>query len=62
MEGNIVENVMKYKGKSNYNMVKIWWMVSTKSKYVSWGRLFKTYFPSIIIFLIIYFIYFLSSY
>ena len=56
-----VLNVMKYKGKSNYNMVNIWWMVSTKSKYVSWGRLFKTYFPTIIIFLIIYFIHYLSK-
>ena len=36
-------NKLKYKGKSNYNMVNVWWMFSTRSKYLSWGDLIKTY-------------------
>ena len=38
-----VLNYMKYKGKSNWNMVSIWWIINTKSKYVSWEKLFQTY-------------------
>lgn len=38
-----VLNMMKYKGKTNYTMIHIWWMMCTKSKYVSWMHVFKTY-------------------
>ena len=36
-------NKLQYKGKYNYNMFIIWWIMCKESKYVSWGTLFKTY-------------------
>lgn len=48
-----VLNKYKYKGKSNYSMVSVWWLCSTKSKYISWCALFKTYLGLIIIIVII---------
>ncbi len=52
-----VLNYMKYKGKNNWNMVSVWWIINTKSKYVSWEKLFQTYlgffiFIGIILFMI----------
>ena len=38
-----VLNRLNYKGKSNYNMVDIWWILSTRSQYISWMDLAKTY-------------------
>ena len=38
-----VLNKLNYKGRNNYNMVDIWWMLCTKSKYLSWGDFIKTY-------------------
>ena len=38
-----VLNNLNYKGKRNYNMVNVWWILSTKSKYITWTDLFKTY-------------------
>ena len=52
-----VLNKLKYKGKNNYNMVDIWWMFSTKSKYLSWIDLFKTYCGFIVIMCLIIFIF-----
>ena len=48
-----VLNQLNYKGKNNYNMVSIWWMLITKGKYVSFCGFFKTYFGFLIIILII---------
>ena len=52
---------MKYKGKCNYNMVNIWWMISMKSRYISWGGFFKTYCPTFIILGIAFLIYYLTK-
>ena len=44
---------LNYKGKNNYNMVSIWWMLIIKGKYVSLCGFFKTYLGFIIIIFII---------
>ena len=36
-------NHFSYRGKSNYTMVHVWWMLIVKGKYVSWGALVLTY-------------------
>ena len=51
-----VLNKMMYNGKSDYNMFYIWGIISTKSKYVSWFALFKTYIGFIILVGIILFL------
>ena len=38
-----VLNVLNYKKKNNYNMVSIWWMLITRSKYISFFSFVKTY-------------------
>ncbi len=38
-----VLNQFKYKGKSNYTMVHVWWLLIRKSKYVSCCSFIKTY-------------------
>ena len=52
-----VLNKLKYKGKDNYNMVDIWWILCTKSKYLSWMDLIKTYFGFLIIMSFFYMIF-----
>ena len=49
-----VLNQIKYKGKSNYNMVDIWWILILKGKYISLSAFIKTYIGFFIFFLIIY--------
>ena len=49
-----VLNRINYKGRNNYNMVDIWWLFSTKSKFLSWYHFFKSYFGFIIIVFLIY--------
>ena len=51
-------NKLKYKGRSDYTMVDVWWILCTKSKYLSWGDLIKTY--SGFLFIIIFFLVFLK--
>ena len=48
-------NMMKYKGKDNYTMVDIWWMLILKGKYVSFLAFIKTYLGFFIFCLILYF-------
>ena len=48
-----VLNQLNYKGRNNYNMVSIWWMLITKGKYVSFCGFFKTYIGFLIIIFII---------
>jgi hypothetical protein len=38
-----VLNNLKYKGRTNYTMIDVWWMCSTKSKYITWCHIFITY-------------------
>jgi len=49
-------NHMKYKGKTNWTMVDVWLLCSTKSKYVSTRHILFTYIGFIIVALIILFI------
>ena len=46
-------NQLNYKGKNNYNMLNIWWMLVVKGKYISCCGFFKTYLGFFIILLII---------
>ena len=48
-----VLNQLNYKGKNNYNMLNIWWMLVVKGKYISCYGFFKTYLGFFIILLII---------
>ena len=56
-----VLNKLKYKGKSDYNMVDVWWILTTKSRYLSWMDLLKTYLGFIIIFLFSFFLFYSFS-
>ena len=38
-----VLNNIKYKGKNNYTMVHVWWMLIAKGKYISFFSFIKTY-------------------
>ena len=53
-------NKLKYKGKNDYNMVSLWWIINTQNKYVSFGRFLQTYCGFFIIALIILLICFLT--
>ena len=48
-----VLNQLNYKGKNNYTMFSIWWMLITKGKYVSFCGFFKTYIWFLIILLVV---------
>ena len=49
-----VLNLIKYKGKNNYTMVHIWWMLILKGKYTGFLGFFKSYIGFIIICLFVY--------
>lgn len=49
-----VLNQIKYKGKCNYNMVDVWWILILKGKYISFLAFIKTYIGFFIFFLIIF--------
>ena len=36
-------NNLKYKGKSNYTMVDVWWMIFTQGRFINWKRFFLSY-------------------
>ena len=52
-----VLNRINYKGRNNYSMFDIWWFFSTKSKYLSWIDLLKSYSGFIVIVLLCYIFY-----
>ena len=56
-----VLNQLNYKGKNNYNMISIWWMLILKGRYVSFCGFFKTYFGFLIIIFIILIIYLIKK-
>ena len=56
-----VLNQLNYRGKNNYNMVSIWWMLITKGKYVSFCGFFKTYIGFLIIILIVLIIFLITK-
>jgi len=51
-----VLNQIRYKGKTNYNMVDIWWMLILKGKYISICSFIKTYLGFFILAFIIWFL------
>ncbi|CAI2381380.1 unnamed protein product [Moneuplotes crassus] len=53
-------DLMKYKGKTGWNMIDIWWMFMTKSKYVSFGRFIQCYIGFFIMLLIVLFFMFIA--
>ena len=46
-------NHLKYKGKTNYTMVHVWWMLTLKGRYVNCKRFLKTYCGFLVFLLII---------
>ncbi|CAD8069899.1 unnamed protein product [Paramecium primaurelia] len=54
-------NIMKYKEKQSFTMFHIWLMLIVSGQYVSFGRFFMTYLPSIIFYGIILMVVFLSK-
>ena len=46
-------NRLKYKGKTNYTMVHVWWMLCIKSKFLSCSKFFQSYICFFIIVIII---------
>ena len=56
-----VLNQLNYKGKNNYNMLSIWWMLITKGKYVSFCSFIKTYMGFLIVLFIIFIIFLIKK-
>ena len=52
-------NKLKYKGKTNYMMLHIWWIFCIKGKFLSFGKFIQTYIGFLIIVIIILGLYFL---
>ena len=48
-----VLNEYGYRGRDNYTMVSVWWILVTKGKYVTWTDLFLTYSAWILILIIV---------
>ena len=46
-------NRLKYKGKTNYTMVHVWWMLCIKSKFLSCSKFFQSYIGFFIVVVII---------
>ena len=53
-------NKMNYKGKNNYTMVHVWWMLCIRSKFLNCGKFIKTYLGFFILSIIIGLIIFLT--
>ena len=54
-------NKLRYKGKTNYTMVHIWWMLCIKSKFISLSKFIQSYLGFVIIIILILVIYFFST-
>lgn len=46
-------NIMKYKGRTDYTMVSVWWLCITQGRYVSCAQMFAPYYLLIIVCIII---------
>ena len=44
-----VLNNLKYKGRDNYTMIDVWWMLIVSGKYVSWLHVLYTYLGFLVI-------------
>ena len=51
-----VLNQIKYKGRTNYTMVDIWWMLIYKGRYISFFSFIKTYIGFLIFILVLFYI------
>ena len=54
-------NKLKYKGKTNYTMIHVWWMLCIKSKFISCGKFIQSYLGFFIIVILILVIYFCTK-
>ena len=46
-------NKLKYKGKTGYTMVHVWWLFITKGKFLSWNDFFHVYSGFVIVLIIV---------
>ena len=53
-------NKMKYKGKTNYTMVHVWWMLCIKSRFISFGKFFQSYIGFFVVLILIAIVLFFS--
>ena len=53
-----VLNKLNYKGRNNYTMIDVWWILTSKSKYISWMSFLKTYSGFIIIIILFYILFY----
>ena len=54
-------NKLRYKGKTNYTMVHVWWMLCIKSKFISFNKFLQSYLGFFIIVILILVIYFTTN-
>ena len=54
-------NRLKYKGKTNYTMIHVWWMICIKGRFLSWEKFFQTYIGFIAVLIIGIGLYFLCT-
>ena len=54
-------NRLKYKGKTNYTMIHIWWLFVVKGKFLTWDKFLYTYVGFLIIMIIFLGLFFLFS-
>ena len=53
-------NRLKYKGKTNYTMIHVWWMLCIKSRFLSFNKFLQSYLGFFIVLIIILLIVFLT--
>eukprot|EP00030_Apusomonadida_sp_AF-17_P004964 a515397_7.p1 GENE.a515397_7~~a515397_7.p1 ORF type:complete len:209 (-),score=47.62 a515397_7:5-595(-) len=41
-------NRLAYDGRTNWNMVRVWWELTLRSRYVSWGPVARVYVPFLV--------------
>ena len=54
-------NRLRYKGKTNYTMIHIWWMLIIKGKFISFKKFIQSYIGFFIVIILIIIIYFLAK-
>ena len=54
-------NRLKYKGKTSYTMIHVWWMFCIKGRFLSWEKFFQTYIGFIAVLIIGIGLYFLCT-
>ena len=54
-------NRLKYKGKTSYTMIHVWWMFCIKGRFLTWEKVFQTYIGFIAVLIIGIGLYFLCT-